>query len=121
MGKKPSISNGDGNFTERIPIDLDPKPRFLDDPATQATGVPSPEFPESVVVDMGAYEFAPACNACAQDIDASGEVRVPDLIKLLGCWGPIIDGTCLCLDDDNDFQIRVPDLIALLGKWGVCP
>ncbi len=56
------------------------------------------------------------------DIDTSGDVRVPDLIKLLSCWGPLTgDPLCVCLDIDGSGDIRVPDLIALLAKWGVCP
>ena len=67
--------------------------------------------------------FAGACNgACVWDIDLSGDVRVPDLIKLLSCWGPLTgDPVCACLDIDTSTDIRVPDLIALLAKWGVCP
>ena len=64
------------------------------------------------------------CNdACPQDVDLSGDVRVPDLIVLLGCWGPLpgLDPACPCLDDDGSGDIRVPDLIKMLGEWGVCP
>ena len=68
-------------------------------------------------------ETIPICNqACVQDIDGSGDVRVPDLIKLLSCWGPLTgDPDCACLDIDGSGDIRVPDLIAMLAKWGVCP
>ena len=49
-----------------------------------------------------------------------GEINVPDLIVLLGCWGsPITKPDCLCLDVDNSLDIRVPDLIELLGKWSI--
>ena len=63
------------------------------------------------------------CNpACVWDIDRSGDVRVPDLIKLLSCWGPLTgDPDCACLDTDGSGDIRVPDLIAMLAKWGICP
>ena len=58
---------------------------------------------------------------CVWDIDLSGDVRVPDLIKLLSCWGPLTgDPDCACLDIDGSGDIRVPDLIALLAKWGPC-
>ncbi len=68
-------------------------------------------------------EASGGCNsACVWDIDGSGDVRVPDLIKLLSCWGPLTgDPDCACLDIDGSADIRVPDLIALLAKWGVCP
>ena len=67
--------------------------------------------------------FVPGCcAACVWDIDGSGDVRVPDLIKLLSCWGPLTgDPLCACLDIDTNGDIRVPDLIALLAKWGTCP
>ena len=66
---------------------------------------------------------APSCNGdCVWDVDFSGQVRVPDLIKLLSCWGPLTgDLVCACLDIDSSGDVRVPDLIALLAKWGVCP
>ena len=74
------------------------------------------------LVDAAAAVVAAACSACVQDIDLSGDVRVPDLIKLLGCWGPLKgDPVCACLDIDTSGDIGVPDLIALLAKWGVCP
>ncbi len=64
--------------------------------------------------------FAGACNqACVWDIDLSGDVRVPDLIKLLSCWGPLTgDLVCACLDIDGSGDVRVPDLIKLLSCWG---
>ena len=60
---------------------------------------------------------------CPADVDGSGDVRVPDLIVLLGCWGtlPGFDPACPCLDADGRGDIRVPDLIDFLGKWGACP
>ncbi len=58
---------------------------------------------------------------CVWDIDLSGDVRVPDLIKLLSCWGPLTgDPDCACLDIDMSGDVRVPDLIAMLAVWGVC-
>lgn len=48
----------DGNTAERIPLDLDGDPRFVDDPAMTDTGVPDPpDYAE--IVDMGTYEFIP--------------------------------------------------------------
>ncbi len=78
------------------------------------------------VLSGGFWQPAPSggpCNsACVWDIDGSGDVRVPDLIKLLSCWGPLTgDQDCACLDIDGSADIRVPDLIAMLAKWGVCP
>ena len=58
--------DGDGNVTERLPLDLARINRFIDDPATADTGVPDPAA-GLAVVDMGCYEFDP--NA---DDDADG-------------------------------------------------
>ncbi|MCK4658637.1 MAG: right-handed parallel beta-helix repeat-containing protein [Phycisphaerae bacterium] len=49
--------DGDGNTTERTPVDLDGYPRFVDDPSTENTGVPCSGYGN--IVDMGAYEFQP--------------------------------------------------------------
>ncbi len=75
------------------------------------------------VLRGGFWQLSGPCNTpCVQDIDGSGDVRVPDLIKLLSCWGPLTgDPDCACLDIDSSGDVRVPDLIALLAKWGVCP
>ena len=62
---------------------------------------------------------------CPWDLDDDGQVRVPDLIMLLGAWGlcpePCEPQQTCPADLDGDCQVRVPDLIALLAKWGVCP
>jgi predicted outer membrane repeat protein len=48
--------NSNGNRLERIPFDLDGRPRFADDPATANTGTAdAPLYPW--IVDLGAYEF----------------------------------------------------------------
>jgi hypothetical protein len=48
--------DGDGDTTERVPIDLAGDPRLVDDPMTVDTGVADPpDYP--AVVDMGAYEY----------------------------------------------------------------
>ena len=75
------------------------------------------------VLRGGFWQLSGPCNsACVWDIDLSGDVRVPDLIKLLSCWGSLTgDPLCACLDIDTSTDIRVPDLIALLAKWGTCP
>ncbi len=53
-----------------------------------------------------------------QLLAGDGQVRVPDLIILLGAWGPNPDHPA---DFDGDGQVRVPDLIELLSQWGPCP
>jgi predicted outer membrane repeat protein len=48
--------DGDGDTTERTPLDLWGLPRFWDDPDTDDTGVADPpDYPAAV--DMGAYEY----------------------------------------------------------------
>jgi hypothetical protein len=49
--------DGNDNTAEHIPLDLDGRPRFFDDPKTVDTGIESPPL---AVVDMGPYEFAPS-------------------------------------------------------------
>ena len=39
------------------------------------------------------------CSACPEDLDGNGEVRVPDLIKLLAAWGTCGNGGEVCDDD----------------------
>ncbi len=59
---------------------------------------------------------------CQYDPDLSGDVGAFDLAMLLGCWGPVKDGTCECLQADPiDDVISAWDLANLLGKWGPCP
>ena len=94
-------------------------------PAVQEPGdfgcAASPEFQ---AMDFTLRGGGGPCNgACAQDVDFSGDVRVPDLIVLLGCWGSLPGGDprCACLDTDGSNDIRVPDLIVMLGEWGTCP
>ena len=53
--------DGDGDTSERTPLDLGGDPRFTDDPNTVDTGVADPpDYP--AVVDMGPYEDQPDCN-----------------------------------------------------------
>jgi hypothetical protein len=48
--------NANADRLERIPFDLDAKPRFVDHPGTANTGVAdAPRYPQ--VVDLGAYEL----------------------------------------------------------------
>jgi predicted outer membrane repeat protein len=48
--------DADGNTTERLPLDVAGRPRFVDDVATANTGVADPPaYP--AIVDIGAYEY----------------------------------------------------------------
>ncbi len=61
----------------------------------------------------------PGVPACDADLTLDGSVGVPDLLALLGQWGPC---NLPCPADLNfDGSIGVPDLLILLGEWGTCP
>lgn len=99
----PCIDQGDnGAVPEDVTTDLDGNPRIIDGDADGGA-----------TVDMGAYEF----QVCLADLDGNGVVRVPDLIALLGAWGPNEGHPA---DLDGDGEVRVPDLIILLAAWGEC-
>ena len=51
------------------------------------------------------------------DLDGNGDVRVPDLLLLLGAWGSNPGHSA---DFDGDGEVRVPDLLYLLDAWGPC-
>ena len=67
--------DGDGNTSERIPLDLGGNARFTDDPATVDTGVPATGYPE--IVEMGAYERYEFCGSDAYPYPP-GDVSGPD-------------------------------------------
>lgn len=48
--------DGDGDLVEAVPLDLDVRQRFHDDPVAPDTGVAGNGHPDDIV-DMGAYEF----------------------------------------------------------------
>ncbi|UCD30563.1 MAG: right-handed parallel beta-helix repeat-containing protein, partial [Planctomycetota bacterium] len=78
--------DGDGDITERIPLDLNGNLRFADKADTDDTGVPDPpDYME--IVDMGPYEYDP-------DYDHDGILNVDD-----NC--PVIPNP-LQTDSDND-------------------
>ena len=95
-----------------VNIDLNGRPRFVDDPVTPNTGNGTPP-----IVDMGAYEFQLACRA---DLTGDGVVDLADLGILLadfGCTG----GACVG-DVDGDGDTDLADLGILLAEFGnVCP
>ena len=57
-------------------------------------------------------------GVCAADLDGDGEVKVGDLLILIGDWGP-----CSKCDSDldNDGEVKIADLLILIGEWGACP
>lgn len=52
----------DGDTAEPTPFDLDGESRFIDDPNTEDTGEPDPDYPLLGIVDMGACELGADCN-----------------------------------------------------------
>ncbi|HUU94894.1 MAG TPA: right-handed parallel beta-helix repeat-containing protein [Phycisphaerae bacterium] len=107
--------DGDGDTEEPMPFDLDGNPRFIDDPDTEDTGNPDPDYPELPIVDMGAYEFQ-----ISGDLNGDGCVDHADLGILLSDWG-CTGGDCPG-DCDFDGDTDQADLGILLAHWGQgCP
>ena len=109
----------DGDTDEPIPFDLDGNPRFADDPDTDDTGNPDPDYPDLPIVDMGAYEFQ-GMTACPGDIDGDGDTDHADLGALLGAWDsqPGDPHWNENADLDGTGHIGHGDLGILLGDWG---
>jgi hypothetical protein len=70
--------DGDGNTSERTPVDLGGNARFTDDPVTVDTGNPAPGYPE--IVEMGAYERYEFCGSQAYPYP-HGDVSGPDGVR----------------------------------------
>ena len=54
---------------------------------------------------------------CQSDLDGDGEVKVADLLILIGAWGPCANCDA---DLDGDGEVKVADLLLLIGAWGPC-
>lgn len=99
----------DGDTLERLPLDVDGRPRFVDGPGSASSGSGSGQAP---IVDMGAHET----SLCIADINGDGVVDAFDLAGLLGDWGESGAG-----DLNGDGGVNAFDLSILLGSWGPCP
>jgi len=106
--------DGDGDTSERTPLDLDGNPRFVNDPPKPDNGVADPpDYP--YIVDMGAYEL----DYVYGDIDGSGTVDGVDLGMLVDQWvtrcrlGEWCDG----LDLDRDGKVAMTDFAILASDW----
>jgi len=106
----------DGDTIEPIPFDLDGNPRFADDPCTDDTGNPDPDYPDLPIADMGAYEYQP----CVGDLDCDGDTDHSDLGAFLAAWGwqPGDPDWNPKADLDGDGQVGYSDLAILLTDWG---
>ena len=60
-------------------------------------------------------------SSCPWDLDDNAVVGVPDLLALLGNWGPCPPKGDCPADFDNSDTVGVKDLLILLGNWGPCP
>ena len=58
-----------------------------------------------------------AAISCLGDLDGDDEVKVADLLLLIGAWGPCSDCPA---DLDGDGEVKVADLLLLIGAWGPC-
>jgi hypothetical protein len=103
----------DAAANDRIPsgivIDLSGAPRFVDDPATNDTGLGAPPL-----ADLGAYEFQAACPA---DLDNDGRIGLQDLAILLAHFGSI-DSPAADGDLDGDADVDLQDLSTMLASFG---
>ncbi len=58
-------------------------------------------------------------SVALSDVNGDGIVNGPDLLLLLGAWGPCPDPPEACPGDlDCDGAVRVPDLVRLLSVFG---
>ena len=81
-----------------------------------------PYFPSGLVLisdrTSGLFVVDPHVQACPWDIDGDGSADVPDLLILLGAWGPNPGHPA---DFDDSGYVGLTDLLAMLGNWGPCP
>ena len=59
-------------------------------------------------------------TACVADLDSDGEVKLADLLILIGEWGQCSTFECIS-DLDGDGEVKLADLLILIGAWGACP
>ncbi len=102
----PSVdAGGNTSFPMGIDVDLDGRPRFIDDPFTPNTGVGEPP------VDMGAYELM------LGDAQDDGDVDLFDFAGWDDCvtgadGGPYVEG-CRSFDFDGDLDVDLIDFAGL--------
>ncbi len=112
----------DNEATPSLAFDLDLLPNnFLDDLTILAETSQNGKSKFELLhfrYRIGTTVFDKPPPDCAADFDNDGTVGLPDLLQLLGAWGPCT----ACVEDlDGDDTVGVKDLLILLGSWGPCP
>ncbi|MCH7703107.1 MAG: VCBS repeat-containing protein [Planctomycetes bacterium] len=113
--------DGDGDTSEPASLDLDGNPRFVDDPATEDTGIPGTPGPP--VVDMGVHEFQVQKKLCEGDANGDGIVDPLDSGFVLARFGcPVGTGDPLCdtADQNGDGLVDPLDVGYVLARFGEC-
>ena len=98
--------DGDGNTTEKMPLDVYGDPRRSDDPDVPDTGAGT-----APLVDMGAAEFQG--RSCAADFNGDGSVNTLDVLAFLNAWV----GGDQSADFNGDGTINTLDVLAFLNAW----
>ena len=88
--------------------------------AEASVGIDSEVPPRASGETLFDFTFEVAA-ACPWDLDDSESVGVPDLLSLLGSWGPCPKKGDCPADFDASGDVGVKDLLTLLGAWGPCP
>jgi predicted outer membrane repeat protein len=109
--RSPCIDAGDTTAASGIAFDLDGNTRVVDG---NGDG--------TVVVDMGAFEFALECPANIATAGGSANtVDVDDLVTVILAWGPCPAPPATCpADVNNSGSVDVDDLVAVILAWGLC-
>lgn len=99
----PAIDAGSGSASAGT-VDLDRRPRVLDDPCTPDTGSGT-----GPIVDMGAFEFARQ-----GDVDCDNDRDLADYLRLLNCFGGTgigVEFGCEAFDLDADGDVDLADFV----------
>jgi predicted outer membrane repeat protein len=108
--------DGDANTTEPVPLDLDGRHRFFDDPCTADSGNGTPP-----VVDMGAYEYG-SCLAIRGDFEGNDcDVDFADYAIITEAWltkpGDALWNPNCDISDPPDDYIDWRDVAILCENW----
>lgn len=73
---------------------------------------------ETVLLDVAVNQHLLVAGPALADLDANGIIGTPDLLIMLGAWGPVDQTAAIKADLDNDGTVGTTDLLRLLGDWG---